>query len=132
MAPRYITIANAEQDTRMEAQVGMLLRVGVLSSAAVILLGGVLFLLHHGRAVVDFTVFRGTPADLRRPSSILLHALHGDDLAIMQCGVLMLIATPVARVAFSIFVFLEEHDFLYVTIAVLVLLILLYSLIWQH
>ena len=44
----------------------------------------------------------------------------------------MLIATPVARVAFSIFVFLEEHDFLYVTIAAMVLLILLYSLIWQH
>ena len=132
MAPRYITIANAEHDSRMEAQVGMLLRVGVLSSAAVILLGGVLFLVHHGHTNVDFTVFRGTPPELRRPSSIILRALHGDDLAIMQCGVLMLIATPVARVAFSVFVFLEERDFLYVTIAALVLLILFYSLIWQH
>ena len=132
MTSRYIYIANAERESRMEARVGMLLRVGVLSSAAVILLGGVIFLLHHGRSVVDFTVFRGTPEELRRPGSILLRALHGDDLAIIQCGVLMLIATPVARVAFSIFVFLEEHDFLYVTIAVLVLLILLYSLIWQH
>ena len=132
MGPRYITIASAEQDTRMEAQVGMLLRIGVLSSAVVILLGGVLFLVHHGRSVVDFTVFNGTPPELRRPGSILLHALHGDDLAIIQCGILMLIATPVARVAFSIFVFLEEHDFLYVTISAVVLLILLYSLIWQH
>jgi uncharacterized membrane protein len=129
---RYITIATAEQDSRMEAQVGMLLRVGVLSSAAVILLGGVLFLEHHGRSAVDFTVFRGTAPELRRPGSILLGALHGEDLAIIQCGVLMLIATPVARVAFSVFVFLEEHDFLYVTIAAVVLLILLYSLIWQH
>ena len=94
MAPR--TIANAEEDSRMEAQVGMLLRVGVLSSAAVILFGGVLFLAHHGRSVVDFTVFRGTEPELRHPGSILLHALHGDDLAIIQCGILMLIATPVA------------------------------------
>ena len=132
MGPRYITIASAEQDNRMEAQVGMLLRIGVLSAAVVILLGGVLFLVHHGRSVVDFTVFNGTPQELRRPSSILLRALHGDDLAIIQCGILMLIATPVARVAFSIFVFLEERDFLYVTISALVLLILLYSLIWQH
>src|SRR5665213_2604105 len=131
MAPRHIYIANAEQDTRMEAQVGMLLRVGVLSSAAVILLGGVLFLVHHGRSVVDFTIFNGTAPELRRPGSILLHALHGDDLAIIQCGVLMLIATPVARVAFSIFVFLEEHDFLYVAVSVAVLIILLYSLIWH-
>ncbi len=132
MGPRSITIASVEQDSRMEAQVGMLLRIGVLSSAAVILLGGVLFLMHHGRSVVDFTVFSGTPQELRRPSSILLNALHGNDLAIIQCGILMLIATPVARVAFSIFVFLEERDFLYVTISALVLLILLYSLIWQH
>lgn len=131
MGPRTITIA-AAQDSRMEAQVGMLLRIGVLSSAAVILLGGVLFLVHHGRSVVDFTVFNGTPPELRRPGTILLNALHGNDLAIIQCGILMLIATPVARVAFSIFVFLEEHDFLYVTISALVLLILLYSLIWQH
>jgi uncharacterized membrane protein len=104
----------------------------VLSSAAVILLGGVLFLAHHGRSVVNFTVFRGTEPDLRHPGSILLHALHGDDLAIIQCGILMLIATPVARVAFSVFVFLDEHDYLYVTISAVVLLILLYSLIWQH
>jgi uncharacterized membrane protein len=132
MAPRYMYIANTERDTRLEAQVGTLLRVGVLSSAAVILLGGLLFLMHHGRSVVDFTVFNGTAPELRRPGSILLRAMHGDDLAIIQCGILMLIATPVARVAFSIFIFLEEHDFLYVTISAVVLLILLYSLIWQH
>ena len=132
MGPRYIYIASAEQHSRLEAQVGMLLRIGVLSSAAVILLGGLLFLMHHGRSVVDFTVFNGTAPELRRPSSILLRALHGDDLAIIQCGILMLIATPVARVAFSIFVFLEERDLLYVAISAVVLLILLYSLIWQH
>src|SRR5665213_1466181 len=117
MARDYTTIANAERDTRLEAQVGMLLRVGVLSSAAVILLGGTLFLIHHGRSAVNFTVFRGTPPDLRRPVSILTSAIHGNDLAIIQCGVLMLIATPIARVAFSVFVFLEEHDYLYVAIA---------------
>ena len=131
MAHGTIYIANAERDTRLEAQVGTLLRVGVLSSAAVILLGGVLFLMHHGHSVVNFTVFRGTAPELRRPGSILLHALHGDDLAIIQCGILMLIATPVARVAFSVVVFLEEHDFLYVAVSAVVLLILLYSLIWQ-
>src|SRR5665213_1268250 len=131
MARDYIYIANADRDTRLEAQVGMVLRVGVLSSAAVILLGGVLFLVNHGHSVVNFTIFRGTAPELRRPGSILLHAMHGDDLAIIQCGILMLIATPVARVAFSIFVFLEEHDFLYVAVSAVVLIILLYSLIWH-
>jgi uncharacterized membrane protein len=126
------TIANAEHDTRMEAQVGMLLRVGVLSSAAIILVGGVLFLVHHGRSTVDFTVFHGVPPNLLHPGTILTSALHGDDLAIIQCGILLLIATPVARVAFAAFVFLEERDYLYVAITGLVLIILLYSLVWQH
>jgi uncharacterized membrane protein len=130
MSPAYV--ASAEQDTKMEAQVGMLLRVGVLSSAAVILLGGVLYLVHHGHSTVDFTVFRGAPPNLLHPRTILIGALHGDDLAIIQCGILMLIATPVARVAFAVLVFLEERDYLYVTITALVLMILLYSLIWQH
>lgn len=132
MSQQHIYIANAEHDTRMEARVGMLLRVGVLSSAVVILLGSALFLARHGRSAFDFSVFRGTAPELRRPGSILLQALRGNDLAIIQLGILMLIATPVARVAFSVFVFLEERDFLYVTISALVLLILLYSLIWQH
>ena len=78
--------------------------IGVLSSAAVILLGGVLFLMHHGRSVVDFTVFNSTPAGAAPPrlDSGSTHC-NGNDLAIIQCGILMLIATPVARVAFSIF-----------------------------
>ena len=104
----------------------------MLSSAAVILLGGVLFLMHHGRSVVDFRIFSGTPQELRRPSSILLNALHGDDLAIIQCGISRHRHAGSPWVAFSIFVFLENCGFLYVTISALVLLILLYSLIWQR
>ena len=48
---------------------------------------------------------------------------------IIQLGLLLLIATPVARVAFSIFGFAEEKDRMYVAFTVIVLLILLYSLI---
>ena len=48
---------------------------------------------------------------------------------IIQLGLLFLIATPVVRVAFSIFGFAEEEDRLYVVIASVVLLVLAYSLI---
>jgi uncharacterized membrane protein len=47
---------------------------------------------------------------------------------IIQLGLLFLIATPVARVAFSIFGFAEEHDRMYVVVASIVLLGLAYSL----
>jgi uncharacterized membrane protein len=42
---------------------------------------------------------------------------------------LVLIATPVARVAFSAAAFALERDWLYVGVATLVLMILLYSLL---
>ena len=46
-------------------------------------------------------------------------ALRGK--GIIQFGLLLLIATPVARVAFSIFGFAEERDRLYVVVASIVL-----------
>lgn len=48
---------------------------------------------------------------------------------IIQLGLLFLISTPVARVAFSIFGFVEEKDHMYVIIASVVLLVLAYSLV---
>jgi uncharacterized membrane protein len=47
----------------------------------------------------------------------------------VQFGLLLLIATPVARVAFSVFAFAMEKDFLYVGISALVLCVLLVSIL---
>ena len=47
---------------------------------------------------------------------------------IIQLGLLLLIATPVARVVFAIIGFALEKDRLYVVVAALVLGILLFSL----
>lgn len=47
----------------------------------------------------------------------------------MQLGVLLLIATPVARVLFSFFAFLMEKDYLYVFITFIVLAILVFSMV---
>jgi uncharacterized membrane protein len=74
-------------------------------------------------------VFRDEPSDLRSVGGILRRALALDGRGIIQLGLLLLIATPVARVAFSIFGFAEEHDRMYVVVASIVLLILAYSLI---
>jgi uncharacterized membrane protein len=46
-------------------------------------------------------------------------------------GLLVLIATPVARVGMCIVGFLFEHDRLYLAISTVVLLILLYSLFFH-
>ena len=116
-------------DRRLEDVIGNLLRAGVLLAALVVLAGGILYLIHQGRLPADYRIFQGEPTDLRQIGGIFREsmALHGR--GIIQFGLLLLIATPVARVAFSIFGFAAERDRMYVVFALIVLLILLYSLV---
>ncbi|MFZ0275946.1 MAG: DUF1634 domain-containing protein [Candidatus Sulfotelmatobacter sp.] len=116
-------------DRRMDVVIGNLLRFGVLVSALVVLLGGVLYLVRNGHSPTDYRVFRGEPSQLRSVRGILHNAVALNGRGIIQLGLLLLIATPVARVAFSIFGFAEEHDRMYVVVASIVLLVLAYSLI---
>jgi len=116
-------------DRRMDIVIGNLLRSGVVLSALIILFGAVIYLVRHGHSLTDYRVFRGEPSDLRSVRGILRDALALRGRGIIQLGLLFLIATPVARVAFSIFGFAEERDRMYVVIASIVLLVLAYSLI---
>ena len=115
-------------DQRIENILGNLLRAGVLLSALVVLIGGVIYLVRHGRTAVDFRVFHGEPAGLRDIRGIVSETWTLRGRGIIQLGLLLLIATPVARVAFSIFGFAEERDRMYVVFTVIVFSILLYSL----
>jgi uncharacterized membrane protein len=116
-------------DQRIENLLGNLLRAGVLFSALVVSVGGVIYLLRHGHSPVDFRVFRGEPADLRDVRGIIRDTLKLRGRGIIQLGLLLLIATPVARVALSIFGFAKERDRMYVVFTLIVFSILLYSLI---
>lgn len=115
-------------DLRIEVIIGVLLRTGVMLSAAVVLFGAVVYLAHHGRDVADYLTFHGEPEALKSVTGIVQGALHMSGRAIIQLGLLLLIATPVARVAFSAVAFALEPDYLYVTITLFVLGVLLYSL----
>jgi uncharacterized membrane protein len=115
-------------DQRIENILANLLRAGVLLSALVILIGGVIYLIRHGNSSVDYRVFRCEPADLRSVRGIIGDALELRGQGIIQLGLLLLIATPVARVAFSIFGFAEERDGMYVVFTLIVFSVLLYSL----
>jgi uncharacterized membrane protein len=116
-------------DRRMDLVIGNLLRSGVVLSALIVLFGAVIYLVRHGHSPTEYRVFRGEPSDLRSVRGILRDAIALQGKGIIQLGLLFLIATPVARVAFSIFGFAEEHDRMYVVVASIVLLVLAYSLI---
>jgi uncharacterized membrane protein len=116
-------------DQRVEVIIANLLRAGVTLSAAVVLAGGVVFLVRHGLARASYQVFVGEATDLRHWMGIARAAFTLRGRGIIQLGLLFLIATPVARVAFAAFAFAMERDWRYVGISTFVLLVLLYSLL---
>ncbi len=119
-------------DQRVENIVAILLRVGVLLAAAVVALGGSIFLFRHGRAMPQYARFVGEPFELRSVPGIIRGSASFHGRNIIQLGLLILIATPVARVAFSAIAFVLEHDRLYVVITLIVLAVLLFSLAGGH
>jgi uncharacterized membrane protein len=115
-------------DFRIEIIVGHLLRTGVILAASVVLIGGVLYLSRHGHEVPDYAAFHGEPESLKSPVDIIQGVMQLNARAIIQFGLLLLIATPVARVLFSAIAFAIERDFMYVVITLVVLAVLLFSL----
>ena len=113
---------------RLEQLLGVLLRSGVLLSALVVAIGAVLFLVHHGMQQPHFSLFQGQPLELRSVGTIAMAALKLDALAVIQFGLLLLIATPIARVVFSLLGFIVERDWIYIGITAAVLALLLFGL----
>jgi uncharacterized membrane protein len=118
----------AWSDRKVENIIGNLLRTGVLISALVVLFGGVVYLARHGNSPLEYREFRGEPTQLRQIGGIFRETLSFSGRGIIQFGLLLLIATPVARVGMSILGFAAERDWMYVGFASIVLVILLYSL----
>jgi uncharacterized membrane protein len=116
---------------RAELIISAVLRIGVVTSMVVILAGTLLSFLHHRDYVTS-------PAELQRltqPGAAVPQTLHDVEKGVAQlrgrsvvaAGLLLLILTPVIRVAASILAFVIQRDRTYVLITSLVLLLLLLS-----
>jgi len=115
-------------DERLDRAMGVLLRVGVITAASVVFAGGVWYLARFGAVVPDYRVFHGEPGQLRSVAGVLRGVAALDPRSAIQLGLLLLIATPIARVGFSVIAFAAERDRTYVAITLLVLAILICSL----
>jgi uncharacterized membrane protein len=120
---------NVLSDQRVEEIIGDLLRAGVVIAASVVSLGGIVYLVRHGAEAPNYRVFHGEPADLRGVSGIIADARSFSGRGIIQLGLLLLVATPVARVIFSVAAFAIQRDWTYVVITLIVLAALGYSLL---
>ncbi len=115
-------------DDQVEQTMGRLLRVGVIVSASVVLLGGVVYVARHGHEIPDYATFHSVPAPLRSITGTVKAVTAFEGQGIIQLGVLLLVATPVARVMLSVAVFALQRDWRYVMVTLFVLAVLFYSL----
>lgn len=124
MARKKTTIT----DARIDEIIGNLLRVGVVVSSLIVLIGGGLYLTNHGPESPNYHIFRGEPTTFRSIQGILQQASTFSGRGVIQFGLLLLIATPVMRVAFTVVSFLIQRDKVYVAVTLIVLAVLIFSL----
>jgi uncharacterized membrane protein len=100
--------------TSLERTISTALRVGVTLAALISGTGGVWYLATHG----------SEPAAFAAPVQPL-----GGSEQLIALGVLVLIATPVMRVALLVVAFARQRDALYAAVSMLVLVVLLAALL---
>ena len=119
------------KDTDMQAVIGWVLRLGVIASVSIVIFGGIVYICRHGHEVASHAQFVGVPGFVKI-NGIIGGILTFRGRAIIQAGIILLIATPILRVLFSAISFMLEKDYMYVCISLLVLCIIFFSLVNGH
>lgn len=109
--------------------VGNLLRYGVWISLSVAFIGGIVYLMHHGNDIEDYSVFKENDLNIFKViGTVYKGVIQGSGEYLIFFGIILLFLTPVFRVLLSLFSFILEKDYLYVTITLIVILIIITSI----
>jgi uncharacterized membrane protein len=108
-------------DQEMEKEMGSLLRAGVVVSCAIMLAGGILYVIRHGGERESYGLFHGEPASLENIRGVWREVRAGSARGIIQLSVLTMIATPVMRVAFAVYGFARQRQWTFTMISLGVL-----------
>jgi uncharacterized membrane protein len=114
-------------DRSIEAILGNLLRIGVIIAGSIVIIGAVLFLVRHGFETPSYHIFKPDSFNLSDIRDLFRGITTFSSVSIMELGILLLIATPVLRVFFSVFAFAYEKDYMYVIFTFIVLTVLIFS-----
>ncbi|MGI4751105.1 MAG: DUF1634 domain-containing protein [Janthinobacterium lividum] len=117
------------KDADVQLLIGTVLRWGVVLAMSVVFCGGLIYVYRHGYETASYHVFKGEPDFLKSIKGIFNGVLAMKGRAIIQTGIILLIATPIVRIILSIISFLLEKDYLYVIITVIVLGIIITSML---
>jgi uncharacterized membrane protein len=117
----------SEADLKMDMAISRMLRVGVSIAAFVVLAGWILYLWRAHGVLPDYHHFHGVPSPADRFTPVFEGIRHLDSRSLIRLGILLLIATPIMRVAFCVYSFAIQKDKIYVLVSAVVLTVLLYS-----
>jgi uncharacterized membrane protein len=121
----------AQGDARLQVVIGYTLRVGVITAAALLLAGGIFFLIENRATTLHYRTFHAASRHSDNLAGMVQNIRDLRSEGIIQLGLLVLIATPILRVIFSLIAFALERDLVYVLVTGIVLAVLLYSLVGQ-
>jgi uncharacterized membrane protein len=113
----------------LHALLARLLRGAVAVSALVLLVAGTFYLVQHGQEPADFSSFQPVSPELRTPAAIVAAVGRGDAAALAQCGLLLVMVTPLVRESTAAGWFLRRRDLLFAGIGALIAGVLLLSLL---
>ncbi|WP_119790233.1 DUF1634 domain-containing protein [Flavobacterium anhuiense] len=109
--------------------IGNLLRYGVWISLSVAFIGGIVYLIHNGSQIEDYSVFKENDRNIFEVIAAVYNgAIQGNGESLIFTGIILLFLTPVLRVLLSLFSFLLEKDYLYVGITLIVIAIIIISI----
>ena len=117
------------EEKHFDEMVSLLLRTGVTLSSVVVLIGGIFYLLQSGMAKPVYRPFHGEPPNLRNLREIVLSIFSYSPRNWMQFGLLLLVATPLARVALCVITFIKEKDRTYIVLTLIVFCVLIFGFI---
>ncbi len=121
---------------QVEILISNLLKAGVLISLGIIVLGTVVTFIHHPDYLSSHTDLQKLTTNAavfpRTPSEMLTGLGRFEGRSIVILGLLLLVATPVLRVAVSIVAFVYQRDLVFVLITTTVLALLLLSFVLKH
>ena len=119
-------------DPDMELIISRLMRYGIVLASTIVIVGCVTFLIKYGSEIPQYSKFVGQPEQFTSVPGIISSLTTMNGRGLIEFGLIVLIAIPVIRVAFSIGSFMVEKDKTYVVITLIVFVLLLFSLFGQQ
>lgn len=118
-------------DRKVDLYISWILRTGVIAASVLTAIGGIIYLQSYGQELPHLHQFHRQQS-LRSIGAIVDSAAHWHGEAIIQLGVLILLFTPIMRVAFACYAFLRQRDAIFTAVSGIVLSLLLFSVLARH